>query len=226
MENQPTAYDTWRTRPDRQSTTAVLKQLDPVINSSLHSYGLDKDPVMRATASTYAISALPRFDPAKGVKLETFMFNELKRMQRIAPKHQYAIPRPEQAMLDSKMIDKAQRTLTEELGREPTVPELSDSVKLSPKRIQSIRQHYQRPTSSEVQEAPEEDLAESLWLDAVYDELDPTDQKIMDWTMGRNGQDVLSKRDMAVRLGVSAPAVTKRAQRIAARLQEGQNLAL
>jgi len=226
MDLELDSFEAWRARPSKATTSQVLSTLAPTVESALHSYGGGKDPVLRATAYTHVVDALPRFDPSKGVRLSTYMFNELKRLQRIIPKQQYAIPVPEQAMLESKTLDRQEKELTEELGREPTSRELSDATHLSSKRIAALRASYTRPsvTGQALDTARPQDNqldADEMWLDAVYDELDPIDQKIMDWTLGRNGQPILTKRDMATRLNMSAPAVTKRAQRLSARIQDG-----
>jgi len=220
-------FSRWKERPGPTTLTPLMISLEPTIKSSLQSYGGANDPNLRSTAQLQIIKSLPRYDPAKA-GLSTFVFNELKRMRRLAPKQQYAIPIPEQASLDLKNVQLVEGNLQAELGREPTVSELADATSLSPRRIQSIKVKYAIPTITDQQyenstELPttREQASEKLWTDVVYSTLDPIDQKIMDWSLGWHGQEQLSKTEMARRLRMSVPAITQRAQRIAAKMEEG-----
>lgn len=225
------AFKTWQKQPGPRTLTPLLTVLDPTIERATQAYGYGSDPNMKTTAQLHVINALPRYKAEKGAKLDTFVFNELKRLRRLGPKQQFAIPMPEQASYDLKSIQKVEQDMTYELGRQPTPEELSDSTGLSSKRITAIKKQYDIPTVTEQSFNPmeggmpgqpvEEDETEKLWLEAAYGELDPTDQQIMNWSLGIHGAPRMSKTVMAQRLNLSIPAVTQRARRIAAKLGEG-----
>jgi len=232
-DNQPDPtqlYKQWKASPNPGTLTPLVSSLRPTIDSALRTYGYADDPNMRTTAQLHVIKALPRYDP-KRAKLNTFVFNELKRIQRFGPKQQHAIPIPEQAALDLRSLQRIEHDLVHELGREPTPPELADKSGLSVRRINSIRRRYAIPTVTE--QAFESDIgvrdvpatrgneSERLWLDALYAELDPIDKKILDWSLGMHGQPRISKTQMATKLGISIPAITQRARRLSARVSEG-----
>jgi DNA-directed RNA polymerase specialized sigma subunit len=236
MEKQETVpeslnlYGQWKARPSRETLTPVIKALAPTIDSALTSYGYQGNETMRTAAQLHLAKSLPRFDPSKNVKLETFAFNELKRLQRIGPKQEFAIPRPEASALDLRNVETAEQELSENYGREPTANELSDATGISVKRITTLKQRYGMPVVT--QEAAEgygasgttdttDGITQDLWVDAIYEDLDPIDKKILDWSMGRNGSPRLKKTDIAIKLGISIPAVTQRAQKIMNKLSEG-----
>jgi DNA-directed RNA polymerase specialized sigma subunit len=213
----------------------LVSAFDPVINKTLKGYGYADDPSARTTAQLYLSEALPKYDAKKGAGIKTFVFNELKRMQRILPRQSQPIPVPEQAALDLRFIDGVERDLKDQLNRDPSVHELSDATGLSSKRITSIRNKYGIPTvtaealrtsegAQQVMGVPRDDPNEALWREAVYEGLSPVDQNIMDWAMGLHGQPVRSKTEIARRLKISVPAVTQRAAKIRAKLEEGMGL--
>ena len=227
-----TMFRAWKASPNPRTLSPLLTKLNPTIDRAASAYGYKDDPNIKTTAQLHVADALHRFDPKKGAKLETFMFNELKRLRRLGPAQQYAIPMPEQAAYDLRSIQRVEADLASDLGREPLPEELADASGLSTKRITAIKKQYALPTVTEQsfdpmqgmpgQEAEPEE-SERLWTDAVYGESDPVDKHIMNWSLGLNGQPKRSKTDMAVSLKMSIPAITQRARKIAQRLNEGVN---
>lgn len=227
-------YTAWKDKPGPATLTPLLSSVAPTIGKALKSYGYQDDPNVRSSAQLHVIKVLPNYDASKA-KLETFLTNELKRVQRFAPRQQHAVAMPEGAALDLKQINSAELELTDDLGREPTVDELADYTRLSSRRIARIKQRYGLPTVSEqvfsrgrmpggeAPGAPTVNPNDELWLDAVYGELDPVNQKILDWAMGRHDQPILSKTQMAQRLNMSVSAVTQRSIHIANKIEEGAN---
>lgn len=224
-----TAYQAWRSKPDKQTTAGVIKALAPVIDKALTTYGFQGNANARTMAQLHAASVLPRYDPSKA-KLNTFMTNELRRLQRIVPQQTSPLPVPEGAALDLRTLKAHEAELTALRGREPTTAELTDSTGLSEKRIEYIRSRYDIPQVGEQSFVDDEGYTslpgtlrrdESVWVDAVYDEVDDIDKKILDWSLGRAGAPVLEKTEMARRLGITPAAVTQRSIRLANKLQEG-----
>jgi len=224
-------FGRWKSKPGPGTLTPLITALNPLVDKTLKSYGYDKEPNMRTTAQLHMIKSLNRYDPTKS-QLKTFMTNELKRIQRLGPKHRYTIAIPEQAALDLKSIDRHEAELQHTLGRDPSTDELSDMSGLSTGRIQAVRKKYSVPVVTEdAFQSPEGGVSvpgtspgldpQTVWLEAVYPDLDPADKKIMDWSLGWHGQPKLSKTQMAVKLGVSVAAITQRSMRISKRLEEG-----
>jgi len=234
-ESTEQLYNRWKQRPDPASLSPLLTALNPTIERSMSAYGYGGDPNIKTTAQLHVVDALPRFKADKGAKLDTFMFNELKRLRRLGAQQQFAIPIPEQASYDLQSIKKVEQDLTADLGRGPTPEELADASGLSVKRLTSIKKQYDLPAVTEQsfdpmsgvpgQDAPENET-EKLWLEAAYGELDSTDRQIMNWSLGIHGQPKMSKTQIAQRLQISIPAITQRARRIAAKISEGTKYSL
>jgi DNA-directed RNA polymerase specialized sigma subunit len=223
-------YLSYKKSRNKASATALVSGLQPTIDKALHTYGYKDDPLMKTTAQLYALESVDTFDPTKEASLPSYVFTRMQRLQRLGAQQANAIPIPERAALDMKHLTDNEGELTDSLGRAPTMQELADKTGVSTKRIGLVRGKYSRPSRLEQFEGAENDVSvmatqhsnfEDLWMDMVYDTLPITDKKIMEHTLGLKGAPVKSKVEIAAELGISPAAVTQRAQRIAAKLEEG-----
>jgi DNA-directed RNA polymerase specialized sigma subunit len=200
----------------------------------MYSYGHSGDRNVKDSARLHIMKSLERYDPEKS-SINTFVFNELKRLQRIGPRQSAAIKVPESSSIDISHILNASKDLEEELGRKPTDTELSDRTKLSIKRINRLRNTYMRPAITDRSTFQVSDFTppsesgmdfEQLWIESVYDEVDPYDKKIMEYTLGLHGNKVIPKLDIAKKLNISPSAVSQRSSKLSKKLQEGMQYAL
>ena len=151
-------------------------------------------------------------------------------LRRLAAKEQNIISIPEQVGLDFSRLSTTENELRDSLGREPSDDELADSTGLSTRRIRKIRA-FKQPISEGMTAARSGDsddetnteIASSLpnytrhadaWLEFVHGDLSPTDQLIMDLTLGRNGKRKTSTQEIAQRLRLSPGAISQRAAKI------------
>ena len=228
-QNRPELFSAWKASPKPETLSPLLESLEPTINKALVTYGYAGDPNMRNTARIHLSKSLERFDPSKS-NINTFAFNELKRLQRLGPKQRFAIPIPEIANLEIRDLNNFEAEYFDLNGRKPTDDEISDALGMSKNRLGIIRTKYRkqyvdRPISEDDRLRQSStsggfDL-DDMWVDAVFYELDPIDKQILNWTTGRAGNDILSKSQIAKNLGMSVAAISQRAARIAAKLEEG-----
>ena len=224
-------YNAWKVKPGPGTLTPLVARMDPVINKALGAYGYPNDRNMRNTARVLAIEALPKFDPERA-SLDTFVFGELRRLQRVGPKQEFAIAMPERVMLDRATLARTTGELAEALGRNPTDDELMDATGLSRKRMLTIRGARQQAVGQRLDESGQvisdavddaEPGGARLWEDAVVEGFGPIDRKIYEWSTGSGGVR-LSKTQIAQRLKLSPAAVTQRSARIVAKLAEGEGM--
>lgn len=231
VTSKPDLFGEWKAAPGPKTLTPLMQQLDPVIDKALGAYGYAGDANMKTTARLLAAKALPKFDPDKA-SLNTFVFGELRRLQRVGPQQEFAIPVPERVMLERSAVDRATDELREELGRQPTDNELLDRTGLSLKRLRTIRGVPAQVVGSRTDEAGQiiADAADEmdssrLWEEAVAASLDPIDRKIYEWSTGSGGER-LTKTQMAARLGLSPAAVTQRSAKIVQKLSAGTGVVI
>jgi DNA-directed RNA polymerase specialized sigma subunit len=222
-------FDAWKAAPGPATLTPLVGRLDPIVNKALGAYGYSGDANMKSTARLLAIQALPKYDPSKAA-LDTFVFGELRRLQRIGPQQEHAIPIPERVILERRIVERTTDELQEELGRPPTDDELLDRTGLSNKRLRTLRAAHgevvgpRRDEAGQViADATDTSDGSGLWEAAVVDSLDPVDRKIYEWSTGSGGER-MTKLQMAQRLRLSPAAITQRSSRIARLLRSGEGM--
>lgn len=215
-------YNAWRMDPSPANLAQVVKALEPVVSYKVASMGIADNPQMRHQARLFAIDAVKSFNPGASASLTTWTQSQLQSLQRFRRENAGPLKVPDRLALDAWAIEKARRSLEDELGQEPDVKQLADRAKLSVKRITAVNRAT-RPVAAESQmhDAGLE-MADYLGeaLEYVYDESDPIDRKIIEMSTGYGGAQMLQKNQIAAKLGVSSSQITRRTERIARKLQD------
>jgi DNA-directed RNA polymerase specialized sigma subunit len=223
-------FDTWSRDKSPQANASMLKTLDPVIDKAVQTFAGRKDPLLKSRARRITVDALGTYDPQRG-RLQTHIFNQLRTLQRAAGQQAHIIKVPERIMLDRRTMARLQQELEDELGRMPTDAELTQRTGFSLKRLRRIREYS--PAMSEGFFAgmgeggfsPGVNRPESeAWIQFVYDDLSPTDQKIMEWTLGLHGQPTMSNQDIAQKLKRTPGAISQRKKMIQDLLNQEREL--
>lgn len=233
-ENFDTVYSQWQKQRTPTSNTQLLSTVQPVIDTAVASYaGNNQSPTIKSRAKLMALKAMESYDPKRG-NVRTHLLSQLQSLRRLSAQEQNIISIPEQVGLDFQNLTESENELRDRLSRDPTDAELADHTGLSTRRIKKIRAFHQPiPESATMQENDDEmsdggvaslvpgaNRAENAWLNFVYDDLSPTDQLIMDMTLGRNGKKKTSTKDIASKLNITPGAVSQRAAKIQAMLDK------
>jgi len=223
-------YTAWQGDQTPKGNAAILKRLDPVIDKAVKTFAGRTDPLLKSKARRITLSSLKTYNPSRG-RLQTHIYNQLRTMQRVAGQQTHIIKVPERVMLDRRTITRSQQELEDELGREPTDQELTQRTGFSLKRLSKIRRYNPAMSEGFFSGLGEGGFApgvnrqdSSAWVQFVYDDLSPTDQKIMEWTLGLHGQSVLSNQDIARKLKRTPGAVSQRKKIIQDLLDQEQAL--
>jgi DNA-directed RNA polymerase specialized sigma subunit len=213
------AFTAWKQQANPATTGALLRSISPVIDKGISVYaGAAAGPTTKSHARRIALQAVRSYDPAQA-QLGTHVMNHLKGLRRIVRRQSNAIRVPERVAGDNAALHAASLNLEDELGREPTTAELADRVGLSARRIAKLRQF--RPEVAEgyllsTNESPEHGYAAArgdnteLLARALYDDLHPRDQLILEWSLGLDGKKQLDNQAIAGKLGVTPGAVSQR----------------
>lgn len=229
------AYQTFKMTPTPQSRSALLKEVSPIIDQAMTSYGMGSSasPVLRSRAKLLASSAFDTYDPAKG-SLKTHLLGQLRGLQRHAAQSQNIIGVPERVAIQRQQLTETEDLLRDELGRDASDLEIADRTGLSRKRMAYIRGY--RPPVAEGSVLQEDDEGNTMmpqvtplkpeeqYLDYVYYDLAPSDQLILDYSLGLHGAPKLTPKQVALRMGVTVSAISQRAAKIQRMLDEQQQL--
>ena len=118
----------WQKTSDPQLFADLVVRYQPVINSVVNKYrtvGVSPS-TLRAQATTQLIKAINSYDPNKGAQPTTHIWNNLQKVQRLASESQMSGHIPENRNLKRATFTITRDNLTDRLGREPNVDEMSD----------------------------------------------------------------------------------------------------
>ena len=206
----------------------LLHSVQPVLDSAIKSHA-GGDANMRGQARLLAIKAVKKFDPQRGVKLRTYLHTQLQPLQRTYTKRTAMTSVPERVSLERFRMTQAEDEIKQTYGREASDQELADKLGIGVRRIDHIRSFGRGsvPESAVVDREGEMMLPgtqknnpEMVWLEYLHHDLNPIDQKIMEWKLGLFGKDRLGTGEIARRLGITPSAVSQRSTRILAQLDQ------
>lgn len=226
-KSELTPYEVWVMNPTKDNLYDVTESLQPTINAVLASFG-SKDPNIRTKARIAAAKAVQSYDPTRGVSLATWTTQQLRPLGRAIRESNSTLSIPEGVQLDAFTLNRHSKELEEELGREPTVEELADRSSISIKRIKDIRKKL-RAESTE--SAFTQDDGSSMLkgfaidnsqeaMDYVYSDSDTVDKKLMEYTVGYGGSDVLDSKTIMKKLNLTPVQLTRRKMRLSKRIHD------
>jgi DNA-directed RNA polymerase specialized sigma subunit len=227
-------YDAWKTDPSPANNAAMLKAIDPIIRKGVQAnVGRLDNPLMISRARQLALQGLSTYD-RKQARLQTHMLNHLQGLRRADRQASNVLRAPERVVLDQRQLQLYQQELADELGRDPSDMELADRSGFSTKRIGKVRGWHPGISEGQTENADSNLLsamgvgpskeAQEMWIQLVYDELPPLDQKILEYQLGLNGQRPLSNQEIARKLGRSPGAISQRKKKLQALLDQEQDL--
>jgi DNA-directed RNA polymerase specialized sigma subunit len=225
-----THYEIWNKARTPSNASPLLDQLQPDIDASLRNYGGQSSEKLRTQAELMTLNLLESYDPKKGAAIRTHVRNGLHKLTRLRNDRENVMHIPENVQAEQAHIRKVTNEFKAEYDREPNIQELADRSKFSTGQLERIRKYGGTKAESTTMSEKGDPLvgternAGQMWIDYVYFELDPIDKKIYEWSSGYKGSEQLSKKDIAKRLKISAPAVSKRINKIVKKLEEGQEL--
>lgn len=218
-----TAYADWLRDKSPENMSKVLAAYAPTINSEITRYS-GSQPLLRSRARVLAVKAVKTFDPMSGARLNSWIVTNLKPLSRYSIQ-QRDIHIPEVAARQAAAVDAAVRSLSDELGRDPTDDEVADEIGISVKRVADVRKKAVATVSSgRFDEAGDDDYSGTPGVvepskvpfaqEAVYRDLSDSDKFIFDSATGSHGARKIPAVEVARRLGVSPASVSQRAKAI------------
>lgn len=225
----PELYEAWATEPNKETMTAIVRELKPLINSEINKYS-GSNTVLRTKARALAIKAVKSYDPTAGAKLTSWVTSQMRPLIRYSRYINNPSQTSELAIRQGAEIAAARDELSHDTGIDPTDEQLADYTGLSTKRIGLVRKMTPASvTTGRIEDSsgdseggptliglagdPSEGMYKSLEL--VRDSLSDRDKSILDYKTGYNGKQRLDNKSIAKRLGVTPSSVTQRSKSIA-----------
>lgn len=220
--DKPESFEAYRRTPTKENLNNVLRDVDPVINKALTSFGGSyQSPVLKRRAQLIAANAIKTYDPKKGASVTTHLYNSLQQLRRLGPQMTEAVVVPEQVAIDMSKLDNADKELFNFLGRDASDAEIADHTGLSMKRIQKLRRLNMPVNEGAFRDMENPDIVEApgvmgvnkdqQMIDYVYHDLSPLDQKVMELRTGYGGRTPVSTEEAAALLKRDYKWVSQRA---------------
>jgi DNA-directed RNA polymerase specialized sigma subunit len=230
-------YLAWKQDPRPANADKLLQSLEPVMHSAMRTFAGTDSPTLKGHAKRIVLDALGKYDPQRA-KLRTHLMVHLQGLRRLSAVEGQAINVPERVRLDQFRLHRSETDLRARLGRDPSTTELAEHSGLPLKRIGYVRRRGGAVPESQWIEAGSQDAhaaADALlsqaapddkaWREFVYLDAHPTDQLILEHTLGLHGKNVLPKKELAAKLGLSPSAISQRALRLQNVLNRREELA-
>ena len=213
----------------------LVSSLTPLIRGQVSKFtnsGLPYD-ALELHGKQLASEAIDSYDPSFNTQLNTHVTNHLRKLSRYTNKYQNvgAIPEPRALMIGKYHTMFA--NLVEEKGREPTVPELADRMKVSNAEITRLQSELRNDLSIEFKSsdpdeggfisyiAPDiEDPRVREAVEFVYFDSNPTDKKILEYTFGLGGVQKITAENIKTRLNLTENELRKRKDSLGKQIKE------
>lgn len=221
-----TLYFEWKKTKDPEKHDKLIHSLDGVVSSALKTYG-GNDNTLKTRAYILTSKAIDNYNPQRDVKLESHVYNNLKRLSRYRNERNTAIHIPENVRADSMHVYRFMDEFRDINNREPTLEEIKDNTGLSYPRINRARQVGSEKNLSQFETEKGDVLVgekrsyADIWKDYVYYDLDPVDKKIFEWLTGYQDSPIISKKEISEKLSMSPAAVTQRTNKIVKQIRKG-----
>lgn len=235
--NEP--YNAWMMNPSPETMGPLLKAVDPVLKTAARSFTgpSAKNTNIHAQAKQLAAEAFSTYDPQKG-PLKAHLMSRLQRLRRVAAQQRQIIRLPEQVAVNQMQISSATAELEDKLGRPPSSRELADYTGLSMKRLAYVQGSGRPLAESTISRMDDEGrggydpsvrslaIEQDPWQEFIYDDVDATNQFIMERALGMHGHKPTSPTKIAQMLKISPAAVSQRMAYIQAKLDKRDELGM
>lgn len=186
--------------PTKENEQKLFDTYSPYINANINKWkGIVPDAVLHAHGKHHAIAAFKSFDPEKA-NINTHLYNHISQLSRYIYTHQNVSAIPEHQLQQLGRLNQAKAFLSDELGREPTLDDLSDHMHLPKVHVQRMltnnRADLINDSDTEFQTSSvNTDTKMSDRIFSVRNQMQPKEQKQFDSLTGFGGAKVLSPQD-------------------------------
>lgn len=218
------AYLQYTTDPyNQENIKKIMEAIQPTVEKAHKTFGYGL-PVLRAKAKLLAYNAIKTYDPSKG-SLDGHLMLTLQRLRRFVPKVTNVVSVPEAVRMQAKALEEAEHELQDKYNRPPSDQEIADYTGLSLKKIKRLRTPMGSVAESvfdgnvKVDQVEQEQTGEDLWQEAIYKELSPTQQYIMERRFGLHGRQPETLEQISKNLNMATSSVHQQLNKINEKLQ-------
>lgn len=198
----------WQKTKDPQLFADLVVRYQPVVNKVVGQYRtVGVSPAtLRAEATTQLIKSFKSYDPKHGTQPTTHVWNNLKKVQRVASESLMSGHIPENRALKRSTFTIVRDNLEDRLGREPSTSEISDEIGWNQKEVARMSHELGgEATASKASfdfygNAITKEQPDKALVDYMYFDSSGPDQVILEHTFGYAGKPILNNKQIAKKL--------------------------
>lgn len=208
-------WHTWNNNGRKQEDMRpLLNSMRPLILKEASNWARQRDippAAIRAEFTNQAVKGFETYDPSRA-GLHTHLTNQMLQARRFVVSNQNSARIVEARVYGIGDFNNAKQRLMDSLDREPTQLELADELKWSPRRVKMLQLEIKKVQpasqfSADVASTVPSRQQEILQL-LPYD-LTPDERVVFEHIYGIGGKDKLSPGEIATKLKMSAPKISR-----------------
>jgi DNA-directed RNA polymerase specialized sigma subunit len=218
----------WQKTRDPEEFTKLFIRYQPVVGSVVNKFRTTGLPVptLRAQANTQLIKAFETYSGNKETQPITHIYNSLLKVQRTANESLMSGHIPEARNMKRATFNIVKENLTDTLGREPSVDELSDELKFD--KRETIRM-LEETSKGEVNasRAPFDFFGSStksahpdkILIEYMHSDLPEIQKIILEHSVPYFGKEQLNNKEIAQRLKTNEMYVGREKRKMAEKIK-------
>ena len=190
------AWDKWNKSKKIDNLQELHTQMHPLIMREVSKWkGTIAPEVLEMEARGLAQKAFETYDPARNVALGTHVANGLQKLSRINYQYQNPARLPEHRQVKFHTFHYAKINLENDMWREPTLDDMSDSLGWNKKEVWRMNQEIRKDFTESVPVTSGvffNNVDHDPMIDFYYHDLSPEDKLIFESTTGYGGKKILN----------------------------------
>jgi DNA-directed RNA polymerase specialized sigma subunit len=218
-------WHTWNNNGRKQEDMRpLLNSMRPLILKEANNWARQRDvppAAIRAEFTNQAVRGFETYDPTKAA-LNTHLRNQMLQARRFVVSNQNPARIVESRVYGIGDFNNAKQRLADTLGRDPTQLELADELKWSPRKVKMMQSEIKVAVPASQFSADVASMVPSRQqeiLRLLPYELTPDERAVFEHIYGIGGKAKLSPGEIAVKLNMSAPKVSRLKASIAAKYE-------
>ncbi len=186
-------WQDWKKTNNTQTLNGLVDRLNPLVQKEVNKWSATVPRVaLEAKAKVLTVDAIKTYNPNKGAAVGTHVASRLRKLSRFVYPYQNVARLPENKQLKYNTFAVAKGKLYDNLGRDPTVPELSQELSWTQKTVRDFETAFDRKEYVESEGAfMDDDSDRDGLVDFYYHGLDPTNQRLFEDITGYAAKPVL-----------------------------------
>ncbi len=219
----------WKEDPSDANLVPLMESLQGLVTSKVSEFRTAPVPpsAVRGAANVAVMKALNTYNPNKGAALHTYVSWHLKKVRSFVVKYQNIGRIPEHRAYRITEYKNAKAALTEKHDMPPDALTLSEHLGWSMAEVGRMENELRKDLiasrnleADKLSDLEAESGREREVLRYIYYDLDKDERAVFEYSLGMNGKPKLSAGQIAKKMGISQPKVSRLRKKIDNKINE------